>query len=52
MKLAEMEEIAKKRQQPKAPEVEEELAARYEAMDLQDRAYNILLDLGLIEEHN
>ena len=51
------EEAAKKEaakiealQQPKSPEIEAELAARYGAMDLEDRAFNILLDLGMIEE--
>ena len=51
------EEAAKKEaakigalRQPKSPEVEAELAARYGAMDLEERAFNILLDLGMIDD--
>ncbi len=54
-KLAEMEAkreaLAMKRMQPKLPEEEAALASRYGAMDAQERAYNILLDLGLIQLH-
>lgn len=41
--------IIEARSQPKSAEVEAELAARYGVMDLEDRAFNILLDLGIIE---
>eukprot|EP00978_Attheya_sp_CCMP212_P006025 scaffold13570_cov37-Attheya_sp.AAC.1 len=44
------EQIALARQQPKSTEEEAELAIRYAAMSsLEERAYNILLDLGMIE---
>jgi hypothetical protein len=40
------------RQQPLPPEVEEALAKRYAAIpSLGERAFQILLDLGMIEEH-
>jgi hypothetical protein len=44
------EQIAWARQQPKSTEEEAELASRYAAMSsLEERAYTILLDLGMIE---
>ncbi|KAL7438914.1 hypothetical protein ACHAXH_006748 [Discostella pseudostelligera] len=36
-------------QQPKAPEVEAALAEKYAAMNLEERAFNILSDLGMID---
>ncbi len=55
-KLAEMEAkreaIAKARMQPKLPEEEKAIADRYGEMDLKERAFNILADLGLIELHD
>ena len=48
---AKREAISKARMQPKLPEEEEALARRYGAMDLGERAYNILLDLMMIEPH-
>lgn len=50
-KLAEMEELQKKRQQPTLPAEQEALSKRYGEMNSEERAYNILLDLGLIELH-
>lgn len=41
--------IAEARRQPKPPEVEAELAARYGSMDLEERAFAILVDLGMVE---
>ncbi len=41
--------LAEARKQPKAPEVEEALAAKYGAMDPETRAFNILVDLGIVE---
>lgn len=41
----------KARSQPKSPEDEAALAARYGAMDLEERAFSILADLGMIELH-
>ncbi len=41
--------LAEARKQPKAPEVEEALAAKYGAMDLETRAFNILVDLGMVD---
>lgn len=37
------------RQQPKSAAEEERLAAKYGAMELGDRAFNILLDLGMVQ---
>lgn len=36
------------RKQPKSPEEEKKLAERYGGMNLEERAYNILIDLGMI----
>merc|ERR1712127_851186 len=43
------ERIAKARKQPKSPEEEKKLAERYGSMPLEERAFNILLDLGMVE---
>jgi cold shock CspA family protein len=43
--------VMKARSQPKSPEDEAALAARYGAMDLEERAFSILADLGMIELH-
>ena len=43
------EKYLKARQQPKSPEEEAKLAAKYGAMSLEDRAFAILSDLGMIE---
>ena len=43
--------IAESRSQPKSPDVEAELAARYGSMELEERAFNILLDIGMIESN-
>lgn len=43
--------VMKARSQPKSPEDEAALAARYGAMDLEERAFSILVDLGMIELH-
>ena len=40
--------ILEARQQPKSAEVEKALAERYGAMGLQERAYTILVDLGIV----
>lgn len=45
------QEILKARQQPKSGKGEELDAARYELMSLEDRAFAILYDLGMIEIH-
>lgn len=45
----EEEKIANAQKQPKAPDEEKELAERYGDMSLEERAFNILLDLGMIE---
>lgn len=50
-RLAEMQELQKKRQQPTDPKEKEALSQRYAEMNSEERAYNILLDLGLIELH-
>ena len=42
-------QIAEARRQPKSEEEEKALAERYGAMRDEERAYNILLDLGMIE---
>ena len=39
----------KARQQPKSAEEEAALASKYGAMDLEERAFSILVDLGMIE---
>jgi hypothetical protein len=44
--------IAMARKQPKSPEEESLLAERYASMDMKDRAFNILLDLGMITPSN
>lgn len=41
--------LAKKRKQPKSPEEEAALASKYGAMEPSERAYNILVDLEMIE---
>jgi hypothetical protein len=41
--------IRKARQQPKSPEEEAKLAAKYGRLSLEDRAFTILYDLGMIE---
>jgi cold shock CspA family protein len=43
--------VMKARSQPKSPEDAAALAARYGAMDLEERAFSILADLGMIELH-
>lgn len=43
-------EMQAMRQQPKLPDVEERLAAKYEGMSVGDRAFQILVDLGLVQE--
>ena len=43
--------IAKARLQPKPAEEEHRLAERYGGMDLEERAFTILYDLGMIEIH-
>jgi hypothetical protein len=43
------EAIVKARQQPKSPEEEKLLADRYGSMPLQERAFAILYDLGMVE---
>merc|ERR1712129_150703 len=48
-KVTAEERIKKAREQPKSVEEEKELATRYSRMDLEERAFNILLDLGMIE---
>lgn len=48
---AKREAVVRARMQPKLPEEEKALASRYGSMDAQERAYNILLDLGLIQLH-
>lgn len=44
-------EIMKARQQPKSPEEEAALASKYGAMELGERAFAILVDLGMIDLH-
>jgi NADH dehydrogenase/NADH:ubiquinone oxidoreductase subunit G len=47
--LSKEERVAQARQQPKSPKEEAELAAKYAAIeDLGERAYTILVDLGMI----
>lgn len=41
--------VMKARQQPKSAEEEAALAAKYGAMDLEERAFSILADLGMID---
>jgi len=41
--------VMKARQQPKSAEEEDALANKYGAMDLEERAFSILADLGMIE---
>jgi len=41
--------VMKARQQPKSAEEEAALASKYGAMDLEERAFSILADLGMIE---
>mmetsp|Transcript_14761 Transcript_14761/g.27763 ORF Transcript_14761/g.27763 Transcript_14761/m.27763 type:complete len:695 (+) Transcript_14761:152-2236(+) len=41
--------IAEARRQPKSPEEDKVIAERYAAMDIDERAFQILLDLGMIE---
>lgn len=43
--------MMKARQQPKSAEEEAALASKYGVMDLEERAFNILADLGIIELH-
>lgn len=43
------EKIANARKQPKSPDEERKLSERYAAMSLEERAFAILLDLGMIE---
>lgn len=40
--------IAEARKQPKSAEEEKKLAEKYGAMDNEERAFNILIDLGII----
>jgi len=42
--------VVEARRQPKSPEEEKVIASRYGAMELEERAYQILYDLGMIEE--
>ena len=39
------------RRQPKSAEEERRLQERYGKMDLEERAFNILVDLGMVEVH-
>jgi hypothetical protein len=41
--------ILKARKQPKSPEEEAKLAAKYGSMSIEDRAFAILADLGMVE---
>jgi len=43
-------QMANSKQQPKTPEVEAELASKYGDMSEEDRAFAILLDLGIIQD--
>ena len=40
------------RQQPKSPEEERLLKERYGGMELEERAFNILVDLGMVDLHS
>ena len=42
-------EVAEARQQPTSAEEEKKLQERYASMDLEERAFNILVDLGSVE---
>mmetsp|Transcript_16312 Transcript_16312/g.23898 ORF Transcript_16312/g.23898 Transcript_16312/m.23898 type:complete len:285 (+) Transcript_16312:84-938(+) len=48
-KQARLESVAAARVQPKSEAEEKALSDRYGAMDAEERAFNILLDLGMIE---
>ena len=45
------ESVSDARQQPKSADTESHLAERYGKMDLEERAFTILYDLGMIEIH-
>lgn len=44
--------VEKARQQPKSPEEERDLKEKYGSMDLEERAFNILVDLGMVDLHS
>ena len=44
-------DIVQARQQPKSNEEEQELQEKYGSMDLEERAFNILVDLGMVDLH-
>jgi membrane protein involved in colicin uptake len=46
---ARLTSILRARSQPKPREEEDEIASRYGAMEARDRAFNILVDLGMVE---
>ena len=45
-------DIVQARQQPKSNEEEQELQEKYGSMDLEERAFNILVDLGMVDLHS
>ena len=50
--LFEQKAIEEARRQPKSPEEEAALQAKYGQMDLEEKAFNILVDLGMIDLHD
>ena len=50
--LFEQKAIEETRKQPKTPEEEAALQAKYGQMDLEEKAFNILVDLGMIDLHD
>jgi len=45
-------DIERARQQPKSPDEEQRLKEKYGSMDLEERAFNILVDLGMVDLHS
>mmetsp|Transcript_30338 Transcript_30338/g.54946 ORF Transcript_30338/g.54946 Transcript_30338/m.54946 type:complete len:499 (-) Transcript_30338:137-1633(-) len=45
-------DIEQVRQQPKPSEEEQKLKEKYGSMDLEERAFNILVDLGMVDLHS
>jgi hypothetical protein len=45
-------ELEKVRKQPKSTAEEARLSAKYGAMTPEDRAFNIMLDLGIVADHS